>query len=310
MPRSLSPTFLAQLGSSGSSRPVLFLVLAFANETLYLWNGLQPITPAGPAYNPLSTFPYGQPFTGLGWLGKLSAIPQTTKIQAQSITLALSGIPSNLVSDAIGQVRITGTATVFLGFLDSNNNVIPDPIQLFYGALDVPTLDDSGETSTISITAENPLLSLNQAPDRQFDDLDQQIYIPGDLGFSFVDALPNLALFWPAPSSWGTPYPTSITMSPTAIDIAVGGTATVEVTQHYNDGSFYTKPANTGSGPHWIGSVASTNPAIATMDPSGNGIVTGRSPGTCSLVARLVTYSGGGGPMAESRAACTIIVHS
>lgn len=308
MPRSLSPTFLAQLGSSGSSSPALFVVLAFANETLYLWSGLGPLTPAGPAFNPLSAFPYGQTWTGLGWLGKISAIPQTTKIQAQSVTLSLSGIPSQLLTDTIGQVRITGTATVFLGFFDSTGALILDPIQLFYGALDVPTLDDSGQTSTISITAENPLLSLNEAPDRRFDDLDQQIYVPGDLGFSFVDALPNLALFWPAPTSWGTPYPTSITMSPTSVDIAVGGTATIEVTVHYNDGSSYTRPAGTGSGPHWIGSVASTNPRVAVVDAAG--VVTGIAPGTCSLMARTPTFSGGGGPMAENRAACSIIVHS
>ena len=28
---------------------------------------------------------------------------------------------------------------------------------------------------------------------------DQQIYFPGDLGITFVDAMQNLELFWPAP---------------------------------------------------------------------------------------------------------------
>src|SRR5271155_1103948 len=107
MPRSLSPTFLAQLASSGASAPVLFLVLTFANETLYLFGGVNSLTPSGPAYSATSTFPYGQTFTGMGWLGKISAIPQTTKVQAQNITLALSGIPSSLVYEVINQVRIT-----------------------------------------------------------------------------------------------------------------------------------------------------------------------------------------------------------
>src|SRR5580704_17972406 len=179
MPRSLSPTFLSQLASSGACAPVLFVVLAFADQTLYLFGGVGTLTPAGPAYSPSSSFPYGQAFTGLGWLAKVSTVPQTTKVQAQNITLSLSGIPSSLVAEAINQVRITGTATVYLGFFNSSGALIPDPIQLFSGALDVPTLDDSGDTSTIAITAENTLLSLNEAPNRTFDDMDQQIYAPG-----------------------------------------------------------------------------------------------------------------------------------
>lgn len=310
MPRSLSSTFLAQLASSGECSPALFVVLQFASETVYIFSGVGTATFAGPPLNPQSTFPYGQPFVGLGWLGKISSIPQTTKVQAQSVTLSLSGIPAALLDPAIQQVRINGTATVYLGFFDSTGALILDPIQLFAGALDVPTLDDSGETSTISITAENPLISLNEAPERQFDDLDQQILHPGDLGFSFVDALPNLALFWPAPSSFGSPYPTSITIAPGSTDIAVGGTTTVQITVHYSDGSTYTRPANTGSGPHWVGVLSTSDPSIATMDPGGTIVVTGRSPGACSLEVRIPTFSGGGGPQAENRAACTIIVHS
>ena len=214
-----------------------------------------------------------------------------------------------LVQPAIDQVRINGTGKVYLGFFDSTGALILDPIQLFAGALDVPTLEDSGETSTISITCENPLISLNEAPEREFDDLDQQIYHPGDTGMSFVDALPNLALGWPAPAAYSSPYPIAITLSPTGADIAVGGTVTVSTTVHYSDGSTYTKPSGAGSGPHWVGSISSSNPKVATVDPAGTGIVTGRNPGTCSLVVRI-PQGNAVGPSSEMRQACTLIVHS
>jgi hypothetical protein len=308
MPRSLSPTFLAQLPSTGASSPAFFVVLNFLNETLYVWGGIGSITPTGPAYSSLSTFPYGQTWTGLGWLGKLSAIPGTTKVQAQSVTLALSGIPSGLVNEAIGQVRITGTATVFLAFLDSSGLVIPDPIQLFSGSLDVPTLDDSGSTSTISITAENPLLTLNEAPNRQFDDMDQQIYWPGDLGLSFVSTLGNLALFWPSPLANASVFAVDMLMSPNGADIAVGGTVTISTTINYSDTSYYTLPSGSGSGAAWLGGISSSNPKIATVD--GSGVVTGVSPGICLIIARSVYPFHGSAPSAERRVACTVIVHS
>jgi hypothetical protein len=314
MPRNLSPTFLAQLDSTGASAPVLFVVLEFENTTLYLFGGVGTITPAGPAYSALSGFPYGQAFTGMGWMGKVSSIPGTTKVQAQGITLSLSGIPSALVMEAVAQVRITGTATIYLAFLDSSGNVIPDPIQLFAGALDVPTLEDSGATSTISITAENPLLTLNEAPGRQFDDMDQQIYYPGDLGLSFVDALGNVALFWPAPSDYGSVWPVDFVLTPNGADIAVGGNVTIQAQLNYSDGSSYQLPSGIGSGSAWLGTIASNNPKVATA--AGTGVVTGISPGICLITVTSVYPGGSGGgggtppPQGNRRVACSVIVHN
>lgn len=309
MPRSLSPTFLTQLASSGACSPVLFVVLAFADKTLYLFGGVGTLTPAGPAYSATSNFPYGPAFTGLGWLAKVSTIPQTTRVQAQGITLSLSGIPSNLVSEAIGQVRISGTAQVFLGFFNSSGALIADPTQLFLGELDVPSLTDSGDTCTISITAENPLLRLNEAPDRRFDDADQQIYSPGDVGMSFVGALGNLTLFWPSPYAFGSPWPISMGVTPNGADIAVGGTVQISVQINYSDGSLYIVPARTGAGPAFIATIASSNPKVATV--SSSGLVTGVSPGECSIMVRVPVPLLGGEPQNQQyRAACALIVHS
>jgi hypothetical protein len=310
MPRSLSTAVLAAIASKTVTL-ALFAELAFADNTIYAFSGVGTITPAGPPANPASTFPYGQTFTGLGWLAKVSAVPQTTKIQAQNVTLSLSGIPSNLLLEAINQVRITGVATLWLGFFNSSGALIADPVQLFSGTMDVPSLTDAGDTSTISISCENSLLSLNLAPNRQFDDADQQIYHPGDLGFSFVDKLLNLNLFWPSPDATTSPYPVSIAVTSSSVDIAVGGYATVEITVTYSDASTRTRPANTGSGPNFILGWASSNPKIAAMLYTTTNNVLGISPGECSIIARIPAYpNGSGGFGAELRAACNIFVHS
>jgi hypothetical protein len=307
MPFDLSPAFIDQLDSSGAASPVLFVELAFANETLYLFNGVGTITPAGPAYSALATFPYGQAFTGMGWLGKVSAVPQTTRVQAQNVTFALSGLTPAMVTEAINFVRITGAGTLWLGYIDSSGNVIPDPVQLFAGATDQPTLNDSGETSTIELTCENPLILLGEAPARMFDDADQQIYFPGDLGMSFVDALPQLNIFWPSPASWGGTYPIDAYLAPSTADIGVGGTVTISVTITYSNGSTYTQPGNIGSGPPFSARLSSNNPKIATVDASF--VVHGVKPGACIVMVRVPVILGGANT-SEKRAACAVIVHS
>jgi hypothetical protein len=216
------------------------------------------------------------------------------------------------VSEAIGQVRIAGTATIWLGLFDGNNNLLTDPVQVYAGGLDVPTLDDSGETCSISITCENPLLSLNLAPNRQFDDADQQIYYPGDLGFSMVEGLANGALFWPAPMTTTSPYPLYMTLALSSPDLAVGGTSTITATIHYSDGSTYSGTlgvGHSGSGPPFIFSIGSTNPKVATFSYS-TFLITGVGPGACSIVARVPIGIGTSGASQQYRAAVAMIVHS
>lgn len=322
MPRLISPA----VASAIASRVVtvaLFAKIAFADNTLYLWSGIGSIAPAGPAWSSLSTFPYGQSFTGMGWLGRLSSVPGTKKVQAKNITLGLSGIPSSLVAEAINQVRVTGQVTIWLAFL-SSGAVIPDPLQIFSGSLDVPSLTDSGDTSLISITCENSLLSLNLAPNRLFSDADQQIYFPGDLGFSFTDKLANIALFWPAPQNVGTPYPVFMTVTPSppygasVVDLGVGGTATVYAVITYSDGSYAIMPGGTGSGsaPPFILGMASTNPKVAAFQYTLTGNVIGVAPGECQIMARIPMNPSGGSYLGTSgasqifRGACNVLVHN
>jgi hypothetical protein len=310
MPRNLSPDFIDQLLSTGAASPIRFAMFEFENETIYVCDGIGITTPLGPAYSALSTFPYGQAFTGLGWLGTISTVPQTTKVQAQNVTFSLSGIVVDFVTEAVNQVRITDTATLWLGFVDDTGAVIADPVQLFSGSLDVPSMTDFGQASTLSITAENPLVRLQEAPNRSFDDADQQINYPGDLGFSFVDALNNLTLFWPTPYTVGSPYPISMGLTPVGSDIAVGGTVQISAQINYSDGSDYIVPAHTGGGiPINFYNFASSNPKVATV--SNTGLVTGVSAGACAIMVRIVSpLPVPSTPGGQYRAACALIVHS
>ncbi len=186
MARNLTASMVAQVLAS-HAKPAVFVQINFADATLYLWSGLGTIT-----WN-------GQNWTGLGQLGQISAIPETTDVAAQNITLALSGIPSSLVNEAINECRQNSFCYVWFGFLDASNNVISDPAQVFAGHLDVPTVTDGAETCTISITAENPLVDLGRAPNRRYTDCDQQQDFPGDLGFAMVGQLQNAVILWPNP---------------------------------------------------------------------------------------------------------------
>jgi len=322
MPRNLSPAMLAQVAAN-QLRPALFLEIEFLTETVLLWNGFGPMVAPGPATNASSSFPYGQSFIGMGWMGEIRSVPQVADVVAQNITLVLTGIPSELLTDAINAVRQNSIATLWLGCLDGGNNVIGDPVQIFQGALDVPTVTEGAETSTISITCENPLIDLNRAPSRRFTDVDQQFDFPGDMGFFQVQLLQDYNFTWPAPigSNNGdtTPPPDFLTIEPGQsgpVVIAVGGSVQLIATNTWNDGSQHIV-AGPGSPGNYSLITWSTDPSIATVTGPGvyspaSGLVTGVAPGMCVVSMMFVQggYIGSGTnkPSNPVTASVTIIV--
>lgn len=197
-------------------RPALFLQIQFLTETVWLWSGFGPILPSGPSFSAAASFPYGQTFLGMGWLGQVQMVSEITDIVAQNVTLTLSAIPVELATDAIHAVRQNSLATLWLGFLDDSGILLKDPLQIFQGHLDVPSITEGADTCSLSITAENPLVDLNRAPNGRFTDVDQQIRFPGDTGFAQVQLLQDYNTVWPSPfgDSNPSPPPSFLTISP------------------------------------------------------------------------------------------------
>lgn len=318
----MSPAALAQT-QAGQLAPAFFLEIEFETETIYLWSGLGSLSAAGPAYDPDASFPYGQAFLGMGWLGRIQTVPQLSDIAASNITIELSGIPVELVTDALDAVRQNSIATLWLGLLQlgagAGTVVIPDPVQVFQGALDVPSITEGATTCVISITCENPLIDLNRAPSRRYTDIDQQVDFPGDTGFFQVQLLQDFLILWPSPYStldqieppnfitiyvaeWGNFGPFAV---------AVGGTVQLQCLETRSNGSTQTVMGVGQPAPGWGGAVYSSDPSIATVDTSG--LVTGVAEGMCTITKRYVEseFSGGSGSERPSNcvtASVTIIV--
>ena len=192
MPRPWSSTMLSQLGAA-HIRPVLFLQMQFTDGPIHVWSGLGQLT-----WN-------GIQWTGLGTLGTISAIEESSEVKATNVTFTLSGIPQDLIQHALGQVRQGNPVQLWFGTLGDNNNVLADPLQIFAGRMDVPTINEGAQTSTISIAVENRLIDLQRSRERRFTDQDQQIDKPGDLGFQYVQFIQGWSGTWGKAGPGGVP---------------------------------------------------------------------------------------------------------
>ena len=256
--------------------------------------------------------PYGQTFLGMGWMGRIESVPQNSELTAENMTLMLSGIPSELLGDVVTSVRLNGVARLWLGFF-SSGQLLADPLQLWEGALDVPTVSDGAETCTISITVENSLLSLNLSSNRRFTTLDQQLDFPGDTGFEYVSAMQDLYLAYPCPilatqnvtsldqAPDGTNAVTISPAGPIVLALPPGGGGTLQIVGNafFNSGQFYNQTKNVTALGLW--SSSDTGVAIVSNGTGGSlhfgnfgvggGVITPVGHGVCTITFNFAMAS-------------------
>lgn len=191
MPRGYSSAFGTELAGQ-YLRPCFFCQIQFTSGISYIWSGIGNI-----AWN-------GQTWSGVGSLGKISKIEESSEVKATNISLELSGIDSNLLHQAIGETRQGYPVQIWFGALSANPTklvtgpptIIADPWKVFSGRMDQPTIQEGADTSTISISVESRMVDLQRPRERRYTHQDQQIDFPGDLGFEYVESLQNWSGIW------------------------------------------------------------------------------------------------------------------
>lgn len=183
MPRDLSSGLVTELLKS-SMHPIFFVEITTSGGVVRLWSGLGTIT-----WN-------SQTWSGVGKLGKISPIGETTEVRAEVVQLSLSGIPSDLISSAINDMVPNQPVNIWLGMANASGAVISDPYLALTGKTSAVTAEEGGDTSTIYVNVEGDLAALHQARFRRYTQEDQQIEFPGDLGFQYVEQIQNIQITW------------------------------------------------------------------------------------------------------------------
>lgn len=164
--------------------PILLFQGEFASGTVRVWSGIGDL-----AWNSAT-------WNGVGDLGGISAITESEDVQANGITVTLSGIPSDLISLALGDAVQGKLGKVYFGFLDSSGAVIADPVLMFEGRLDIPAIQEDGENAIIQITYESRLIDLQKPRQSLYTHEDQKTRYPSDMGFEFVPSLQDQSITW------------------------------------------------------------------------------------------------------------------
>lgn len=165
-------------------RPIILVECAFDSGDLNLWNGIGTLTVSGTDY------------VGAGTLLAIGEIAESSELQANGITVTLSGITDPLLSKARDEDYQGRELKVLLGAMDSSNGVISAPVTVFSGFMDTMVINDSSETATIQIAVENRLIEFERTRIRRYTAEDQKIDYPNDEGLEFVAEMAEKEIVW------------------------------------------------------------------------------------------------------------------
>lgn len=170
--------------SQSEMSPALFVKLEFESEDVFLWSGYHELDHAGDTW------------IGAGNIMSLSTIEETTEIKAVGARLTIAGLDQSFASIALSENYQNRPATIWLGMIDDDGTVVPDPFRIFSGRMDTMDITESAETATISISIENKLIDFERPRIRRYTDQDQKIDYPDDRGFEFVASIQETEIVW------------------------------------------------------------------------------------------------------------------
>lgn len=165
-------------------RPIVLVTCAFDSGDLNLWNGIGTLTVSSVDY------------VGAGTLLNIGEIAESSELQANGITVTLSGITDPLLAKARDEDYQGRELTVKLGAMDASNGVITSPVTVFSGFMDTMVINDSSETATIQVNVENRLIEFERTRIRRYTAEDQKIDYPNDKGLEFVAEMQEKEIAW------------------------------------------------------------------------------------------------------------------
>lgn len=183
--RGASSAALAEIAKS-ANEPVHLFELYLDGQTVRLTDAYRTIS-----WN-------ANDYIAAGQLIGFDGLEESTRVEVTQARVSLSGVLQDNIALVMSNNYIDRRLVIYKAFL-SGAGVVIDPIAIFDGRCDAPTIDedpDSGKC-TVTIAASQHWVDFERIPGRHTNDAEQQIHYPGDKGFQFVSNL-NREIKWGA----------------------------------------------------------------------------------------------------------------
>lgn len=225
-------TAAAQSASqAGVVRPVMLVELDFPSGFLRVNSTDRTIT-----LDPGGSPSQAEDFLGVGRLGGVSTVGESSQLQASGVKLSLSGIPPAQIAAAFERAQ-GRPGRIWLGFLDQTYRLVIDPVLVFSGLIDDTTID-LGALAKVTLSVENRMIAWERPKVRRYTNENHQQRFADDKFFEFVNPTVEKELLWGVGSTDQVPRSTP-----------QGATATTSGSTNTQSGGGEDAP----TGSEWVG---------------------------------------------------------
>lgn len=192
MSRTINSTLLAALyenantsGNLQDIEPYFAVTLEFDGGDVNMWTGVGPKT-IGAAT-----------FSGVGGLLQIDGLEETSDLGATGTTITLSGVNDELLGYALTENYQGRMCRIYWGVTS-----VSQVVEVFSGYMDRMTIQDAGESSTITLTVESRLITLERPVLRRYTHMSHQAtietenYSNDDSFFKWVTKLADKQIAW------------------------------------------------------------------------------------------------------------------
>ena len=174
MDRGSTGAFQTEIVKS-ANKPFHLVKLILDEGSHYLSDCYIPITYDGNEYLPTGSFL------------NFSDIVESNETNIEQIGISLSGIDQTFNNIFLTVDYIDREIEIYKAFLDTNDSLVSDPLLIFNGRLNNPTIkeDVDAGTSTLSFTASSLFVDFDKINSRFTNNESQQSFFAGDTGFRF-----------------------------------------------------------------------------------------------------------------------------
>lgn len=167
------------------------------NEFQYAWGfTLQETGSYSGYYATTDTAKSSEKYIGIGQIGAISSVRVTPDIRPIPVTLSLSGIPNNILYEALNEDYYGNVVEVYSCFTDDNGKPLTTPALDWSGFIDTVDIQAGESSGDMTVTCESKFTFWDRANLRRYTDVDQQTEYAGDEFFEFLPQMMELELQW------------------------------------------------------------------------------------------------------------------
>lgn len=138
-------------------------------------------------------------FIGAGSLVSISDVEDSLELKYPSLSVTLSGLPADVLSNDIYGAAIDGDyqgedVNIYIGAVDSSGK--PSVMPLYKGMIDVLTIDNTGDSISVTATIQNKLNTLMRPRAIRYTEQRQLDDFAGDTSLRHVTDLQDIQIEW------------------------------------------------------------------------------------------------------------------